>query len=397
MEEISFKSRFYGVIEKPYPHILVDSGKEIHGWFYDKKSGRRECTSERLLVNPYNGCSHDCFFCYAHSMKGYFEVFRKFKIVAVFRNFDRIVAGQLDSISIASCGYLSPVTDPFQPLNNEYKLTEKIMNEFVKRNIPVEFITKGKVSNEALSIMKKQEHSFGQVSVLTLNEELRKKFTSGASTETLLKNIERLSDSGIYSVVRIDPVFPYLTDKKEDMEELVKEVKKRGAKHIIASCVDILKPAEKEFYEGIYRINKNLIPKYREIYSERIGNYINADTAYRKKLFEILRNICANEKISFSLCMEFEKTKYGLKGMNSIYSTSLNCEGMNTPIYVKKDNRNNKNNKENKFHPLEKCAGNCLNCGNCLITPEFSEARALKLSDYKRFGKILDGKFQKKL
>ena len=65
--EISLNNKIYKVIEHPYPHILVDSKKEIHGWFYSKNSGRRECTSERLLINPYNGCSFNCFFCYART------------------------------------------------------------------------------------------------------------------------------------------------------------------------------------------------------------------------------------------------------------------------------------------------------------------------------------------
>jgi len=390
MREISFNGNFYRIHEKQEPHIIVESKKEIHGWFYDKKSRRRECTSERMLINPYNGCSHNCFFCYAHSMKGYFEIFRKLKIITVFKDFDKVVAEQLDSLNLCSCGYLSPVTDPFQPLNNEYKLTEKIMNEFVKRNIPVEFITKGKVSDEAINIMKKQKHSFGQISVLTLNEELRKKFSFGADTETLLKNIERLSDNGIYAVARIDPIFPYITDKKEDLTNIVQEVKERGAKHIIASCVDILSPVEKEFYEGIYKIDKKLIPKYRKLYNEKIGNYINADITYRKRLFEILKEICVSEKISFSLCMEFEKTKNSLSGLNSLYSTTLNCEGIDVPVYIR-------DKKENKFKPLKECKGNCLTCSKCLAVPELSEAKALTLSDYKRFGKFLDKKFQQKL
>ena len=108
-----------------------------------------------MLVNPYNGCTHNCFFCYAHALWGYFYTFETEGVVTVFKDFDKVIAGQPGKADYASCGYLSPVTDPFQPLNNKYKLTEKIIAEFVNRNIPVEFITKGRVSDEAILLIAK--------------------------------------------------------------------------------------------------------------------------------------------------------------------------------------------------------------------------------------------------
>ncbi len=400
--EISLNNKIYKVIENPYPHILVDSKKEIHGWFYSKASGRRECTSERLLINPYNGCSFNCFFCYARAFtirrfdsenEEIYEKFKNFHVVIVYKDFYKVVAKQLDSIKIASCGYLSPITDPFQPVNEKYKLSESIIAEFVKRNIPIDFVTKGKISDEAINLIKRQEHSFGQISILTLNDELRKKLTNGASTEILLKNFERLADNNIYAVARLDPILPYLNDNLHDLRNLIKEVKKRGAKHIIASCVDILKPIDAQFYDGLARIDKNLPEKYKVLYTENIGYYLNANINERKKLFENLKQICKDEKISFSLCMEFEKTKKtknGIAGLNRLYSTSLNCEGMNVPVYVKSAGNR-------KFQPLNGCKGNCLICENCQISPELAQAKALRLADYKRLGKILDNKFQNKL
>ncbi len=58
--------------------------------------------------------------------------------------------------------------------NTQYHLSEKIIKVFVERNIPIEFVTKASIPGEVIDLIKQQSHSFGQVSLLTLNEDLRK-------------------------------------------------------------------------------------------------------------------------------------------------------------------------------------------------------------------------------
>ncbi len=393
--KFSKQSKEYEIISDPVLHILIDSKKELHGWW----PGKRECTGERMLINPYNGCSHNCFFCYAHALWGYFYTFESEGVITVFKDFDKVVAKQLDSIDYASCGYLSPVTDPFQPLNNKYKLTEKIITEFVSRNIPVEFITKGKVSDEALELISKQKHSFGQVSILTLNEELRKKMVpGGASTEVLLGNIKRMKDRDIFTVVRIDPILPYINDNTEDLEKLVKTVSELGAKHIIASSVDIPSKLGKKFHDWIQKsFGEGMIKKYRALYSERIDGDSNANIKYRRELFGKIRKICDKYNVTMALCMEYEKTKEVLpKGLNSEFMSSKNCEGLNVPIYkftgkIKGGYR--------QYAPVD-CSndGDCLTCtdpicgikdlamGSCYKCDSNCKVD-FKLADYKKWSK----------
>jgi DNA repair photolyase len=184
--------------EKPFPHYLVSgSQKKIHGW-YSKKY--RECTSERLLLNPYCGCQVGCFYCYARALPGYYSYsHRNNNIAYVFKDFNISVKRQLDSLNVASCGYLSPVSDPFQKINDTYRLSEKIIKVFVDYNLPIEFITKMRIPQEAVSLLQRQKHSFGQVSILTLNERLRKIISPlGADTEELLNNFTRLKKAGVF-------------------------------------------------------------------------------------------------------------------------------------------------------------------------------------------------------
>ncbi|MCM8792029.1 MAG: hypothetical protein NC826_02635 [Candidatus Omnitrophica bacterium] len=365
-----------------YKLKIISTKKQLHGWY----SGKRECTAERLLINPYNGCSVGCFYCYARALPGYFEIFNKKNIIFVCNDFDRVVSRQLDSIDVTSCGYLSPVTDPFQEIEDRFHLSEKIILEFIKRDIPIEFITKCKIPQRVIELIKTQRHSFGQVSILTTDEKLRKILAPGGTdTEELFNNLKRLSKEKIFSVCRVDPIFPFITDTKKHLEELITRAQDSGARHIVASILDIPLRIKGFILNCIKRyFGMDMYYNYLKLYQERIG-YLNARIEYRRKIFEFLKNVCEKKKITFALCMEYEIKDDRILGLNKEFMTSKNCEGIDIPIYVRKNN---------KFEPLYNCLGNCLNCNSALCGIEdLAMARSsdskkdFKLKDYRRWSK----------
>lgn len=371
---IAGRRKTYKIIKEPVPHILVDSSKELHGWW----EGKRECTSERLLINPYAGCSISCPFCYANALWGYYQAFRNDRIITVFKDFDKVVAKQLDSIDVASCGYLSPVTDSFQKVDEKYHLSRKIIEEFVSRNIPIEFITKQVVPQDVIDIMKTQEHSFGQVSILTMDENKRKVLApGGATTEQLLDNIKRLNEANIYAVCRLDPIIPYITDDKNELKELIKFAKAAGANHIIASVMDIPVKIKPDVMKALSIIDSDITDKYKSLYTEFIGGDLNANIEYRLELFDFLRQTCNENDLTFALCMEYRMVEGRPEGLNRYFMTSINCEGMNVPLYKRQGSR---------FVPLDDCNGNCLGCDGveCGINID-KLGKSLSLRDYKKW------------
>ncbi|MGC9443747.1 MAG: SPL family radical SAM protein [Candidatus Methanospirareceae archaeon] len=386
------RSKHFEVLQHPIPHILVDSNKQLHGWWNGiEPYGNRECTAERLLINPYNGCSHNCHFCYSHALGGYFSAFHEHGVLTVFRDFDKRIASQLESLSIASCGYLSPVTDPFQPINERYELTEKILKEFVKRNIPVQVTTKGRISEKALGLLKQQEHAFGASSLLTPDEDKRQHLmTGGASTDELVRNIERLANAGIYAVCRIDPVIPYVTDNQSDLEELIQNVVAAGAQHIITSCLDIPVAMKYELYsefEARFGISKK---EFTDLYTERVGGRLHAHLNYRRKLFSMIRALCDRNRVTTSLCMEFASVQdKRVRGLNAEFmSPNLeNCEGSNIPLYARRG-------EGKRFEPVAGCNGSCLRCYSSDEAPacgisDLKQAGAWTLRDYRRWSAVV--------
>ncbi len=375
----------HDIIEAPTPHILIDSRKELHGWW----KGKRECTAERLLINPYNGCAVHCFCCYARALPGYFQLFRRRGVATVCRDFDQVVARQLDGLSVASCGYLSPVTDPFQLLEFRYRLSEKIIGQFVERNIPVEFVTKCRVPPGIIDLIRQQPHSFGQISILTPREDLRRRLMAGgAATEELFGNLKALADANIHAVCRIDPIVPLVTDDLDDLRRLIARAADSGARHIVASVMDVPRGIAGEIFTHLDTIRPGCSARVRRLYGEVIDGARHADLEYRLRIFSALREECDRAGVTFALCREYRLGKSGRPvGLNRRLASSRNCEGIDIPVYIRQGNQ---------FEPAAECTGACLNCREpiCGITdlalgrPGVTR-RDFTLRDYRRWSRQL--------
>jgi DNA repair photolyase len=381
------QTREFQVIEDPHPHILVDSAKQLHGWW----KGKRECTGERMLVNPYNGCSVGCMFCYARALPApYFRLWNEQSIVTVARDFDRAVSDQLDSIGVAACGYLSPVSDPFQAVDSRYGLSEKIIEEFIRRNIPVQFTTKCVPPDSVLGLMKTQEHSFCQFSFVTAREDLRVRLMEGgAAVKDLVGAMERAALAGLPVVMRIDPVIPYLTDSRAEIESLVARGVDAGAHHIVTSVMDIPARLAKEVFANFRAFGVGFTYDLGKLYTEHIDGYLHAAVDYRKKVFDLLRDLCEARGVTLGLCMEYEVVGGKPVGLNETFMSSSNCEGADIPIYRREGDR---------FIPAASCDGACLRCveARCGVEDLAMGRGAGKmdftLSDYRRWTRTLEGK-----
>jgi DNA repair photolyase len=307
-----------------------------------------------MLINPYNGCSVNCAFCYSQALPGYFQLFRQKSVVTVFRDFDRVVAHQLDGLSVASCGYLSPVTDPFQEIEQRYHLSEKLISVFLDRNLPIEFITKSQVPDKVIRRMASVPNCFGQISILTPEEEVRMHLMAGgATTVELFQQIQKLSDAGLPAVLRIDPVIPYVTDRPQDLSSLIQRAADSGARHVVVSVLDIPLAIAGTVWSALSVFGETKIFSLKSLYTEKIGSSLHATINYRKDLFSLIKAHCNEKGLTFALCMEYELRNGVPFGLNNEFMTTTNCEGMDIPIYIRHGDR---------FEPITSCEGACLNC-----------------------------------
>jgi len=297
-EYVTLGSRQYKVIEDPCRHIVVVIDTDL-----PKLSSK-----QRLLISPFNGCSHRCLFCFKNEFftNVTYKLFREKNIITVFKNLPEIIARQSQDVEIYNEAYISLITDPFQPLNRKYRLSENIMQELNRLHVPYVVCTKGIISGEGIEHIKKNTNSFVEISVFTLHEKIRKQIVrgDGATLDEQFTLLEKLQKENIKVVARVEPIYPYVTDDFADLEQLIDKLRVFGVREIISAVLKIPEYTAESNFADLAHIDSLLTEKYRRLYNNKSDGLLIADSQYRKNIFSFLEKVCARKEITLRICME---------------------------------------------------------------------------------------------
>jgi DNA repair photolyase len=186
-------------------------------------------------MNPYQGCEHGCIYCYARGTHEYYGY-------SSGRDFEETVlikksAPQLLEETFQKKSWkpdlivLSGNTDCYQPAEQKFEITRKLLEICLKYRHPVGIITKNSLILRDLDIVKQlQELNLLRVtlSITTLQEDLRSKMEPRtASIKQRLKTLKTLAEAGVLVNVNMAPIIPAINS--HEIFELVKTVAEHGA------------------------------------------------------------------------------------------------------------------------------------------------------------------------
>ena len=133
-------------------------------------------------VNPYRGCEHGCIYCYARPTHAWLDLspgldfesrlFQRPDIVELLRH--EFSAADYQPTPLA----LSGVTDAYQPIERNFKLTQKLLAMLLELRHPVSIVTKSALVErdiELLSELASKNLVEVAFSVTTLNRELARR------------------------------------------------------------------------------------------------------------------------------------------------------------------------------------------------------------------------------
>jgi len=186
-------------------------------------------------INPYRGCEHGCIYCFARPTHAYLGLSPGLDFES--RLFAKPEAAKLLEAELRKPGYKPAViamgtnTDPYQPIEREYKITRQILEVLSAFNHPVGIVTKSALIQRDIDILapmaeKRLTHAF--VSISTLDRELARKMDPRAPTPPRrLETIRALADAGIPVGVMSAPMIPALND--QEMERVLEAAVEVGA------------------------------------------------------------------------------------------------------------------------------------------------------------------------
>lgn len=173
-------------------------------------------------INPYRGCEHGCTYCYARPTHAYMGLSPGLDFEA--RLFAKPDAAGLLERELGQPGYepktiaIGTNTDPYQPVERQYRITRSILEVLDRCSHPVGIVTKSALVLRDLDILNRMaERGLVKValSVTTLDRQLARAMEPRAATPSRrLETLMRLSEAGIPTAVMTAPMIPGLTDSE---------------------------------------------------------------------------------------------------------------------------------------------------------------------------------------
>jgi DNA repair photolyase len=186
-------------------------------------------------INPYRGCEHGCVYCYARPAHAYMglspgldfesKLFIKPNAAALLR--EELTAPNYKPSTIA----LGANTDPYQPIERQYRITRGVIDVLAEFQHPFGIVTKSASVTRDLDLLKplaEQDLVKVAISITTLDGKLARSMEPRASTPAKrLATIETLARAGIRTVVMMGPIIPGLND--HEIEKILQSARSAGA------------------------------------------------------------------------------------------------------------------------------------------------------------------------
>ncbi len=186
-------------------------------------------------INPYRGCEHGCIYCFARPTHSYMGLSAGLDFEA--KLFAKPDAAKLLERELARPGYkprtiaIGTNTDPYQPIEKEWRIMRQILEVLEKASHPVAIVTKSALINRDIDILQRMaEKGLAKVgiSVTTLNHKLSRSMEPRAATPARrLDTIRTLSEAGIPVAAMMAPVIPGLND--HEIERILESAGAAGA------------------------------------------------------------------------------------------------------------------------------------------------------------------------
>jgi len=237
------------------------------------------------VINPYVGCTHGCKYCYASFMKrftGHKENWGDF--IDIKRCNKPIDLRKISGKNI----FLSSVTDCYNQYEKDFCITRNILEQLIDSDCNLSISTKSKLILRDIDLLKQMKNLIVCMSINTLNEKFRSDMDNASTIKERMDTLKELHNNGIYTVLFMSPIFPYITEWKEIIDQTKDYVDEYWFENLN------LRGSYKKEILNYIRIN------YSNLYSDYIDIYLKKNDKYWKELANEINNYCNQNNINYT-------------------------------------------------------------------------------------------------
>jgi DNA repair photolyase len=271
-------------------------------------------------LNPYMGCVHRCTFCYVRAFEHradrpaddrYGTSIRvKINVAEVLRRELARRSWEREEVTIGAA------TDPYQPAEGRYRLTRACLEALAEARNPFSIITRGPMIVRDLDVLAEAARRASvsvTFSIPTLDEDVwRRTEPSTAHPRQRLRAVSMLVEAGIKTGVGMAPILPGISDRPEQLREVVRAAREAGATGIWTNLLFLRAGTREHFLEHLAQDWPELLPQYRQLYGRRA--YLGADETkpIRRQVSELAREFGVADRRSTRLEPEREPEQLAL-------------------------------------------------------------------------------------
>jgi DNA repair photolyase len=252
-------------------------------------------------LNPYMGCVHRCTFCYVRAFERRADRpsdDRYGTTIRVKVNVAEVLARELARRTWAGEHVaIGAATDPYQPAEGRYRLTRGCLEALSAAHNPFSLITRGPMIVRDVDVL--QEAALRadvsvNFSIPTLDDDVWRTTEPGtAHPRQRLRALATLVDAGIKAGVGMAPILPGLSDRPEQLAEVVRGAREAGATHLWTSLLHLRPGTREHFLEHLARDWPEELERYERLYEDRAylrgedGKAVPARVAELSRRFEV--------------------------------------------------------------------------------------------------------------
>lgn len=274
----------------------ISEGHDVEYFTLPVKSLLNRCTSPRMpftwTINPYRGCEFACKYCYARYTHEFMEMHDGIDFerkIYVKQQAAWLLRQDLKRVKRGEGIAIGTATDPYQPAERRYGITQMILEELaLHARLDIGIVTKSNHilrDTELLRKVAEANQVYVNLTITTLDHRLARILEPRAPRPDLrLEAVRKLNEAGVPAGVICAPVVPGITDDPKALDALVRATKESGGQYIYANPL-FLKPCSAAIFLPFL---EKEFPRLVEVYRKRYASRAFLPASYRKRISHLM-------------------------------------------------------------------------------------------------------------